>query len=499
MPVTRTETPDFASTQVEAPESVLQTMGAPVLLLALFLFFSHLQDYLSSLHLPLLLLTTCLLAAVVSGGLYSALVESRIGRCLTILTLSFVGSVAFSVWKGGSFHIFTDQWLKSYAIYTILAALLTTTTKLVRAMWASVLGIFVTAFSALFLGKIESGRLGTVAWQETYADPNDLAQILIIGSCLACAILCRKKTGWMGRAAILVVLPVMCLAGAKTGSRGGLIGAMVVLAVLFFQSSAGGKFRMVLACSVVAVVAITMLPGRILNRYLSILGSSSAEQQLSSAETGSVEGRRYLLTQSLYVTAQHPLFGVGLGMFMNAEDTIARSAGMVHGSWHETHNMYTQVSSEAGLPAAIFFIGAFLYGFKNLNSVCRAAKRSRDPVIQDAGTLAFWMRLALVGLASTGFFLSVAYTPEPMMLLAMTVCLERVVRTRMATAPMATVPIMARVQAQAPVVLAPVALRRNVQFSSAAVANRAETHRAMSKDSAQVRTVSTIRKSRGPS
>jgi O-antigen ligase len=262
-----------------------------------------------------------------------------------------------------------------------------------------------------------------------------------------------------------------------------------VLAVLFFQSSMSGKFRIVLGSLVFAVVSAALLPTQLLNRYLSVLGNDSAEQNLSSGAIGSVEGRKYLLTQSLYVTAKHPLTGVGLGMFMEAEDTIARDEGLLHGAWHETHNMYTQVSSEAGLPALFFFIGALVYGFKNLNFVCRAAKRSRDPVIRDAGTLAFWMRLALLGLASTGFFLSVAYAVEPLILLAMTVSLERAVRIKMAAAP-----AIARAPAEAPRAPASVRVGRYVNFSSRAVANRAG-----SKERVQPLAFSSVRKPSGSS
>jgi hypothetical protein len=488
MMVTPKGTADATFTRAQTPENVFQIVSTPVLLLALFLFFSHLQDHVPYLRLPLVLLTICLLTALVSGGLYRALVESRIGRCLTVFTLLLAVSIVFSVWKGGSFQLFTSVWLKSYAIFVIVAALLTTVAKLARAIWFSVIGISLTALSALFLGTIDEGRISTEGGR--FGDPNDLAQVLIIGTCLACALLCRKKMGWMGRSMILLMISVMCLAGAKTGSRGGLIGGLVVAAVLFFQSSAAGKLRIMLACLVLAVFSIALLPTRILSRYLAILGSDSAERELSSGESGSVEARKYLLTQSLYVTAQHPLTGAGMGMFMEAEDTLAKGAGIQHGSWHETHNMYTQVSSEAGLPALFFFIGALVYGFKNLNFVCRAAKRSRDPVIQDAGTLAFWMRLALLGLVTTGFFLSVAYTPEPMVLLGMTACLERAVRIKMATAPVVA-QVVAKEPAYARVAPAPVALGRNAQFSSRAVANRAS-----SEERAQPPAISTARRSR---
>jgi len=485
MLATPTATPNFKSRQVEGAESALQTIGTPVVLMALLLLFSHLQDYVSALHLPLILLTICLMTATMSGGLYRTLVESRTGRYLTALTVFFAISVVFSVWRGGSYGIFTGLWLKSYGIYIVVAALLTTMTKVVRAMWFSVIGMFWTALSALFLGRIDQGRLSTEDGR--FGDPNDLAQILIIGTCLACALLCRKKTGWWGRGTMIVALCAMWVAGAKTGSRGGFIGALIVAAVLFFQSSVAGKVRMVLACLMLTFLAITLIPRGILNRYLSVLGDDSAQQELTSAESGSAESRKYLLTQSLYVTAQHPLTGVGLGMFANAEDTAAKSQGMLHGSWHETHNMYTQVSSEAGLPALFCFIAAFVYGFKNVNFVCRAAKSSQDPVIQDAGTFAFWMRLALIGLASTGFFLSVAYAPEPMILLAMTVALQRAVRVKMATAP-----VTALGRTQVRVASVPAALPRNVQFSSTAVTNGA-----MSEVAEKTPSFATNRKSRG--
>jgi O-antigen ligase len=433
-----TETARVTSKQAHIRDGALEALSAPVLLVALFSMFSRVQDYVSYLHLPLILLTTCLLAAVFSGGLYRALAESRIGNYLSVLTALFAVSVVFSVWMGGSFQVFTNTWLKSYAIHIIVAALLTTIGKMVRAIWACVLGIFITAATALFLGTTAGGRLSTSLWQGSYADPNDLAQVLILGICLGCAILSRKQTGWVGRASVLLMLCFMFLAGAKTGSRGGLIGVVMVVAVLFFQSSVSGKVRILLVCAVAAVLAAALLSDRIMNRYLAALGNDSAQEQLSSGEIGSVQGREYLFIQSLYITARHPLTGVGLGMFMVAEDTIAKSTGVLHGSWHETHNMYTQVSSEAGLPALFCFIAAFVYGFKNLNYVCRAAKHSRDPAVQDAGALAFWMRLALVGLASTGFFLSVAYTAEPVVLLAMTVGLERAVRMKIATAPAPT-------------------------------------------------------------
>jgi len=76
-----------------------------------------------------------------------------------------------------------------------------------------------------------------------------------------------------------------------------------------------------------------------------------------------------------------------------------------------------------------------------------------------------------------------------LILLAMTVSLERAVRIKMATAP-----VIARPPALAPIAPAPVGVGRYVNFSSRAVSNRAG-----SKERVQPLALSTVRKSGGSS
>jgi hypothetical protein len=420
---------NYIQTRVQ-PENPIQRFGVWVVTLALFLVFSRLQDYVYYLHLPAFLLTICLCVSFFIGGWYRAL-ESPIGKYLTALTILFGIACVFSVWKGGSVALYVGVWLKSYGIYVVVASLLVSLSDVAMTVWISVIGIFCTALTATALGKVDQDRVSTQV--SRFGDANDLAQILLIGICLSAGIFSRKQTGLVRRVTIFIMVVAMIVAMARTGSRGGFIGTLVMILVLFFQSSALGKVRICVACLVISLFALALLPRSLMNRYLAVLGDSSAQQELSGGAIDAVEGRKELLIKSVYVTAQHPLLGVGPGMFMEAEDTIAKGTGLLHGAWHETHNMYTQVSCEAGLPALFCFLAMYVYGFKNLNAVCRAGRQSLDPAVQDAAALAFWMRLALVALTATGFFLSTAYSPEPLILLAMTVALERAVRNKMAT------------------------------------------------------------------
>jgi O-antigen ligase len=63
----------------------------------------------------------------------------------------------------------------------------------------------------------------------------------------------------------------------------------------------------------------------------------------------------YLFQKSLLYTVQHPLFGVGPDQFTNYEGGTAVAEGHV-GNWHATHCSWTQVSSECGIPALIFYV-----------------------------------------------------------------------------------------------------------------------------------------------
>ncbi|MCL4523561.1 MAG: O-antigen ligase family protein, partial [Acidobacteria bacterium] len=82
--------------------------------------------------------------------------------------------------------------------------------------------------------------------------------------------------------------------------------------------------------------------------------STNMSQQEQFA-IGSQEARWRLFVNSLRVTAMHPLLGVGPGNFgdVNAQLTAGPDS---RASWQQTHNAYTQVSSECGIPAGIAFL-----------------------------------------------------------------------------------------------------------------------------------------------
>lgn len=110
---------------------------------------------------------------------------------------------------------------------------------------------------------------------------------------------------------------------------------------------------------------------------------------------GSSQERTELLKRSLIVTARNP-WGIGLG---NSSTFGVRNL--------ETHNSYTQVSSELGILGLIAFVILLYYPIRELNKIENATKddsSSRWYYFQSIG-----LQAGIGGFVVTCFFASVAF------------------------------------------------------------------------------------------
>jgi O-antigen ligase len=129
---------------------------------------------------------------------------------------------------------------------------------------------------------------------------------------------------------------------------------------------------------------------------------------MAQSATSSTQSRRQLLKHSLLFTMHHPLFGVGPGMFVVADDAYMKSLGARKGQWLGTHNSYTQVSSEMGIPALLFYLAAVFLSVVGPLQVYR--KTRGDPRLEEMGTLALGLHYTMVIYAVTVLFEHIAYT-----------------------------------------------------------------------------------------
>jgi len=144
---------------------------------------------------------------------------------------------------------------------------------------------------------------------------------------------------------------------------------------------------------------------------LVIIGPSNYRTRLMSTGDDSAVARTGELKRSLYLTLRHPLLGLGMNNFPLYSNTS-----------HATHNSYTQVASEMGLPAAAFYIMFLLAALKRLRLIQHQSRSD--------GTLSFWYRsvaleASLVGFMVTSFFASVAYLWYVYYLIGYVICTHR--------------------------------------------------------------------------
>jgi O-antigen ligase len=189
---------------------------------------------------------------------------------------------------------------------------------------------------------------------------------------------------------------------------------MVVVA--FFMMSMKGRAVLVLSIVVGIGLSLLVLPNYVLARYLTVFSATQAvstedfteeeARQLYGADVGSTQARLALLFDSIELTLEHPLFGVGMAQFpeQNWEHKKLQGKPGANFSAVVTHNVYTQFSSEIGIPALILFVVLLIQCFRTIGKIIKMAQ-DQDLVISAQA-----LRLSLVVLAASGFFLAVAYS-----------------------------------------------------------------------------------------
>lgn len=376
------------------PRSHTGRLGVRLTLLYVFCIYSGILDLtVYWLRIPLILGLTTGGLATIEGGL-TVFTRERTGRSFALITGAMLIGIPFSVWPGGALNHFWEHWKNALVLFLILATFVRTFQDCHLTLATVAAARLFAGLAALAMGSAVEGR--QVLGASRFSDPNDLALALLIAAPFWCY-LTKHAASPLVRRVAPIALGLTALVLLRTGSRGGFLGVIAVCGYLFLAFSPRNRIRLLTAGSAVVLVAVAVLPERMLARYSTLFTDTQIAEE-------SREGREYLLRQSLRVTAQNPLVGVGVGMFPIAEDATARDAGLRRGSWHVTHNMYTQVSSEVGIPAALCYC-VIVFG-----TFFRLRRASRDASLpQKQRDAAFWFNASVVGFSASGFFLSVAY------------------------------------------------------------------------------------------
>jgi O-antigen ligase len=386
----------------------------------------------SALHSARILMVLALLTTLLFGGAVRA-VFSKIGISLLAFTAWLCICVPFSIWRGGSARALRDFWILSLFSFVIIAASVQGLDQCRRLMYTLAAATAFIEFFTIVIGRVQAGRVALMGG--TLGNANYLAMMLLMGAPFCLFVLQTKPGFSLLKLASLLTLLAIPVTVAGTGSRGGLVALGIMFLLYFIPLPASQKLVTGLIVLILAVISITLSARSALDRYRTMFTKSDEFHHLSDSERSAMDStglRRELLLSSLQLTMRHPLMGVGPGMFAVANaDFIQETNGRPNwNAWHETHNTFTQLSCEDGLPGLFLYCLTILLCFKVVFS---AAKHARNnPALSSVAPMAFALRLALVAFIGTAVFASNAYAYYFPMLAGLCVALERVVAAQVA-------------------------------------------------------------------
>jgi len=262
-------------------------------------------------------------------------------KLLTLLLLHLLVTIFFATWHGGAFEFVVNRFAKGVIVAFLIFLVVSKVDEIKKLLLIQSATIALVTIASVLVHHTEEGRLMGIQ-KGILENPNDLAINIAISFPLCLAFLLGSKGAWR-KLFWTISLVFMIYAVIATYSRSGLIALLITGVICFREFVVKGKHTYLLVATLlVAVLAagiVAATPSYMIRVESIFLGNIQG-----SKDKGSLEARKRLLIDSLKMTLRHPLFGVGPGSFQ-----------AVSGTWQPTHNTYTSLSSETGLPGLILF------------------------------------------------------------------------------------------------------------------------------------------------
>ncbi len=402
------------SARAAAPAEETQAPGGLVfnlLLLFTFILLARPQDLIEKLQ-PIPIAQIVGFAAI---GLY--VVQAFTGKIrwrFTIelklmlgMTVWFSLGVPFSIWRSNSLNILTDNWLKTSIIFLLLTQTMTNLSRVRKLLWVIFLsGLCATGLS-LALGNPVAEEERFMGVTRGFFSGNYLGIAAAVTLPYMAAMLVHARS-FLRVALLLSSFGTMIFMVVLTASRGNIVSIIISLILVWAMVLRNSlRARLIGALFAIGLVAaITFAPGIFWNRVKTLWESESyatSNLRVAQSAEGSEYQRKALLQRSIRYTFENPLFGVGLGNFEIASGAETGDAQ----EWKGTHNTFTQVSSEAGIPAFLLFVGLLFAVIGKMRRVSQIT--AGKPELAQIHSLADATMVSIYAFTIGGFFAHLAY------------------------------------------------------------------------------------------
>ncbi|HUD70346.1 MAG TPA: O-antigen ligase family protein [Dongiaceae bacterium] len=310
--------------------------------------------------------------------------------------------VPFSYWPGGSISLLLNLFIKSLAIFWLIANIVGT-----PARFSAVTTTLVIASVPLALVAILHFVSGDLAPGGNYREykriagynapltqnPNDLALTLNIILPFSVAHLVRARSTF-ARVILPGVVLLVATAIVLTFSRAGFLALAAILGLYLFKLARSAQRHWLIAVVLLALLAVPFLPGSYVDRIGTIA-------DMSSDQSGSSQARWDGMVAAARLAVTHPLFGVGAGMNILALNEL-------HGVlWRDVHNVYLEYATDLGLPGLALFLALFWSCWSRARRTERMA--AGVPGLEDLYQYGVAVEASLIAFAVAGMFHPSAY------------------------------------------------------------------------------------------
>ncbi len=322
-------------------------------------------------------------------------------------------ATAFSTWRGGSLGQLMPYLRTTLPLVLLVPAVAYTTDDLRKVLNTMGLAGTATTIVGFLSSDFKTGRMALGSAGSDIQDSNDYAAHMILILPAMAYFFFQPKRNVFYKIAGTVVLAAGLYQVFSTGSRGGLVG--LIFSALYILKRGSPKVRIAILAGVptLALIAFTLIPQESAGRLKALFGSTDD----AGDAIASREARQALFWASVHITLHHPLLGIGPGEFMDYQAGLAHEKGQ-QGMWHETHNAYTQVSSECGIPALFFYLAATIMTYISLRRMTKSG-------MPELSTIANILSVMLFGYSVCIIFLSHGYNFSVPVITAIATSLNR--------------------------------------------------------------------------
>ena len=361
--------------------------------------YGHNKAYISTVTVVLLPIFYLLTGALLRG------LKAPSGRWWLAFAIWLVLAVPFSVWRFGSATMLAGYIPKNYLLFFFITASVVNVRQCRRFMYVLGGGAFLVLLACFAFGYTDNGRFA-IPDSIFFSNPNELGLQLALNIMVLLFPFFGGNLFTKIAAAAGIALSTLFL--MKTGSRGVLIALLGTCLIAFLLSRHKGRI-LALAIPLFAVV-LAVIPADTRHRLVFIFAKPETAQLNSEADLSAVASqlqREQMLKTSIVNAFSHPLFGVGPGEFPVAVAGDAQKTGE-HVEWLGTHNTYSQIASEAGLPGFVFYVATLLICLRtNYRLYRRTAGRKG---LEDVAGLTYCLLLCIAAFALSTFFFHIAYS-----------------------------------------------------------------------------------------